>query len=202
VALCIVRFRLLESTACRVTRSNFEAPLFDWAHGQAFERTSVPLLNSRYHPRHPCLSPSLNDVSTIGVRLFVLCFCYRRVDALLFYSEGTRWTRCGVCLSSMCLDYISSPLILVFCSTSSVILSSPSWTATPSAVNAQFTTRAAVGCPHAPRCEYHSLPRCNYATLNCLALFQNFGQQIERDIDRADDHCWVCRAAQERAACR
>jgi len=29
---------------------------------------------------------------------------------------------------------------------------------------------------------------------------QNFGPEIQRDIDSVDDYCFACRAAQERAA--
>ncbi|KAF7368317.1 hypothetical protein MVEN_00153000 [Mycena venus] len=55
---------------------------------------------------------------------------------------------------------------------------------------------AIVDC-NTTRCErsvYH--PRgCRLPT--CA---KNFGQEIQKDVDRVDEYCFACRAAQERAA--
>ncbi|KAJ7831650.1 hypothetical protein B0H13DRAFT_2240535 [Mycena leptocephala] len=55
---------------------------------------------------------------------------------------------------------------------------------------------AIVDC-NTTRCE-----RSVYHPRGCRAptCAKNFGPEIQKDVDRVDEYCWACRAAQERAA--
>ncbi|ESK84246.1 hypothetical protein Moror_3785 [Moniliophthora roreri MCA 2997] len=57
---------------------------------------------------------------------------------------------------------------------------------------------AAVLDCNSPRCErsYHHPRGCQKPACRCI---QNWGTEIEKDVDNVDEFCFTCRAAQERA---
>jgi len=57
--------------------------------------------------------------------------------------------------------------------------------------------KAIVDC-NSSRCEksiYHP-QNCRFPNCRCI---QNFGEEIQKDIDSVDEYCWACRAAQAKA---
>ncbi|KAJ7195952.1 hypothetical protein GGX14DRAFT_674212, partial [Mycena pura] len=90
-------------------------------------------------------------------------------------AQGTRWSRCG---------HFQRHLItaIVDCSSS----------------------HCEKSLQHPRNCRLTSCTRASlrrtHITDQSIPPPQNFGEEIQEDVDTVDEYCWACRAAQERIA--
>ncbi|KZT22816.1 hypothetical protein NEOLEDRAFT_1137366 [Neolentinus lepideus HHB14362 ss-1] len=111
-------------------------------------------------------------------------------------AEGTRWTKCGVHIGSLrCVDrevLTGSLRVLKHFQRHLVV-----------AIMDCSSTRCERSLRHPPNCRSTNcirvrvLFRCHWylPTSDPISSYQNFGTEVQKDIDSVDEYCWVCRAA-------